>query len=150
MLPLFLIQYLCNISFFFFFYKKSVQNMWRCRLKNEQIWLSSVLQIHLSPWQHQMLLTCCTFTPKLYAADAKWQPLRRNDYETIIIWKSPRVSTPPLHLKCSQHTADERHATAGALISKRNFSSPLISIVSPSQRRERTRRRRESAIACEI
>lgn len=86
----------------------------------------------------------CTFISilKLYVTDTacitKWWPLKHNDYETIIIWRSTQRGPHP---KCSQRAVYKGHARAVALISKRNFCSlprslsPLVSppifIVSP-------------------
>lgn len=70
--------------------------------------------------------THCTFIPilKLYvthtACVAKWRPLKHNDYETIIIWRSTGGGPHP---KCSPHAAYKSHARAVALICRRNFRS---------------------------
>lgn len=105
--------------------------------------------------------TCCTFISilKLYVTDtaciAKWQPLKHNDYETIIIWRSTRGGPHP---KCSLHAVYKGHARAVALISKRNFCSPFLSphlslrrsSLFPLATIGMHKKHRECSIACEI
>lgn len=104
----------------------------------------------------------CTFISilKLYvthtACIAKWQPLKHNDYETIIIWRSTRGGPHP---KCSLCAVYNGHARAVALISKRNFCSLFLFLSTclsadlhcfPSRQKECTKKHRECSIACEI
>lgn len=103
-----------------------------------------------------------TFIPilKLYVTDtacvAKWRPLKHNDYETIIIWRSTRGGPRP---KCSLRAVYKGHARAVALISKRNFYSLLSLSPHLSLRRSSLfplatigmrKKHRECSIACEI
>lgn len=105
----------------------------------------------------------CTFIYilKLYVTHTgcitKWRPLKHNDYETIIIWRSTRGGPHP---KCSQRAAYKGHARAVALISKRNFCllSRCLSLHLSLRRSslfrlvtiEMHKKHRECSIACEI
>ena len=102
---------------------------------------------------------------KLYVTDTacipKWRPLKHNDYETIIIWRSTRGGPRP---KCSPRAVYKGHARAVTLISKRNFRSPSLSLslsLSPHLSLRRSslfplatigmrKKHRECSIACEI